>query len=133
MSTPSDFLDALHNIGGRINDEMSEKDVENAFLNEDFYTLLDYDGAGHDLRSEMTLPDNKRPDYLTLDDNESVTAVYEFKSSGRDLDEHTDQLFHYVNELKADYGVLTNGEELRLYRRDESHLATIVLSEATDK
>ncbi|MBB6090857.1 hypothetical protein HNR49_002243 [Halobacterium salinarum] len=133
MSTPSDFLDALHNIGDRVNDDMSEKDVENAFLNENFYTLLDYEGAGHDLRSEMTLPDNKRPDYLTLDDNESVTAVYEFKSSGRDLDEHTDQLFHYVNELKSDYGVLTNGEKLRLYRRDESHLSTIVLGEATDK
>lgn len=110
---------------------MSEKDVENAFLNEHFYTLLDYEGAGHDLRSEMTLPDNKRPDYLTLDDNGSVTAVYEFKSSGRGLDNHTDQLFHYVNELKADYGVLTNGEEFRLYSRDESHLSTIVLSEAT--
>jgi hypothetical protein len=134
MSESSDFHNALHDIGARINDDMSEKDVENAFLNEDFYTLLDYQGAGHDLRSEMTLPDNRRPDYITLDANESVTVVYEFKSSGRKLDPHTDQLFHYVNELKSDYGVLTNGEELHLYRRNsDSPLAEFNLTEVTEK
>jgi hypothetical protein len=82
MSEAASFCDALHGIGSRVDGDMSEKDVENAFLNEDFYTHLGYEGAGHDLRSEMTLPDDRRPDYLTLDDNESVTAVYEFKTSG---------------------------------------------------
>ena len=72
---------------------MGEKDVENAFLNEDFYKNAGYEGAGRDLRSEWTLPDNRRPDYVTLDQNESVTAVYEFKTTGRDLDPHRSQLF----------------------------------------
>jgi hypothetical protein len=46
-----------------------------------------------------------------------VTAVYEFKTTGRDLPPHESQLFGYMDFLRAEYGVLTNGEELRLYRR----------------
>lgn len=133
MSDTASFCDALRGIGSRVDGEMSEKDVENAFLNEDFYTQLGYEGAGHDLRSEMTLPDNRRPDYITLDDNESVTAVYEFKTTGEELSSHKDQLFHYVETLKAEYGVLTNGEEFRLYcRDDESRILTFSLAEATE-
>ncbi|ODR80094.1 restriction endonuclease [Haladaptatus sp. W1] len=133
MTQLSSVLDSLHGIAARIHDDMSEKDVENAFLNENFYTYLGYSGAGHDLRSEWTLPDNKRPDYVTLDANESVTAVYEFKSSGRDLNAHTDQLFHYVNALKANYGVLTNGEELQLFKRDgQTQILTVPLGDATE-
>ena len=133
MPDSSGILDALQGISSRLNEDMSEKDVENTFLNENFYTLLGYEGAGHDLRSEWTLPDNRRPDYVTLDSNESVTAVYEFKTSGRELGPHEDQLFHYVDELKADYGVLTNGDELRLYRRKgHSRLLTISLEGATE-
>jgi hypothetical protein len=126
MATAADFANSLTAIVDRIGDDASERDVENAFLTEDFYSLLGYDGTGHDLRSEWTLPDNRRPDFVTLDENESVTAVYEFKTSGRDLTPHTDQLFHYVDSLKADYGVLTNGEELRLYRRGEQSPLTVV-------
>lgn len=132
MADSSDFVDALHGISERMDGDMSEKDVENAFLNENFYTLLGYDGAGYDLRSEWTLPDNKRPDYVTLDDNESVTAVYEFKTSGEKLGSHTKQLFTYVDELKADYGVLTNGAEIRLFKReDHNRMSTVSLGEST--
>ncbi|RDI72885.1 Eco57I restriction-modification methylase domain-containing protein [Halopelagius longus] len=134
MADTSALLEALHGIGERIDEGMSEKDVENAFLNEDFYEILGYSGAGHDLRSEWTLPDSKRPDYVTLDANESVTAIYEFKTSGKQLGTaQEDQLFHYVDELKADYGVLTNGEELRLYTpENHSQILTVSLTEATD-
>ena len=133
MPDTSAILDALHGIASRLDEDMTEKDVENAFLNEGFYTFLGYEGTGHDLRSEWTLPDNRRPDYVTLDSNESVTAVYEFKTTGRDLTPNEGQLFHYVDELKADYGVLTNGQEFRLYRReDHTRIAGFSLSEATE-
>jgi type I restriction-modification system DNA methylase subunit len=133
MPDSSAILEALHGIATRLNEDMTEKDVENAFLNEDFYTHLGYKGTGHDLRSEWTLPDDRRPDYVTLDNNESVTVVYEFKTTGRDLTPHEDQLFHYVDELKADYGVLTNGQEFRLYRRDgHTRMAGFALCEATE-
>jgi len=108
---------------------MTEQDVENAFLNENFYQTLGHKGAGHDLRSEFKLPDERRPDYVTLDEQEAVTAVYEFKAPGRDLGEHEKQLFGYVKNLKADYAVLTNGVEFRLYRRDED--SPIILFEVS--
>lgn len=131
-STGTDVAEALRNIADRTSDDMSEKDVENAFLNEQFYSLLGYEGAGHDLRSEMTLPDNRRPDYITLDSNDAVTVVYEFKAPGEKLGKHTEQLFHYAEVLKADYGVLTDGESFRWFRRDDRHqMADIRLAEVT--
>ncbi len=133
MVDTSELLEALHGIADRMDGDMSEKDVENAFLNENYYSILGYEGAGYDLRSEWTLPDNKRPDYVTLNSNESVTAVYEFKSTGRDLSQHESQLFNYVDELKSDYGILTNGEELRLYKRQgHTRIAGFSLGEASE-
>ncbi len=117
---------------------MSERDVENLFLERGFYDALDYEGTGTDLRSEFTLPDDRRPDYITLDSNEAVTAVYEFKTTGRDLPTHESQLFGYMEFLRAEYGVLTNGEELRLYRRGVdspllvASMASITESDARD-
>lgn len=133
MTNQSSLLDSLHGIASRVDEGTSEKDVENAFLDENFYTVLGYSGAGHDLRSEWSLDDDRRPDYVTLDDNESVTAVYEFKTTGRDLGPYEDQLFHYVDALKADYGVLTNGEELRLYERErQRRTLTVAVGQATE-
>ncbi|WP_233553902.1 Eco57I restriction-modification methylase domain-containing protein [Halococcus sp. IIIV-5B] len=129
----SSLHDVLAGIASRMADDMSERDVENAFLDEDFFSTLGYEGSGHDLRSEWTLPDNRRPDYVTLDDNESVTAVYEFKTTGRDLEPHTGQLFHYLEALKSDYGILTNGEQLRFYRRNqEAPLLELSLLEVSE-
>ena len=132
MAAASSFQKTLTEISSRMGEDMQEKDVENAFLNEGFYTKLGYKGAGYDLRSEFTLPDNRRPDYVTLDENESVTAVYEFKTTGESLDPHEDQLFHYVDELKADYGVLTNGDEIRLFKgSDHSQILSFSTGKAT--
>jgi len=130
--------DALQAIFEHSNDDMSERDVENLFLEHGFYDALDYEGTGTDIRSEFTLPDDRRPDYITLDTNEAVTAVYEFKTTGRDLSPHEDQLNHYMEYLRAEFGVLTNGEQLRLYRRDGDSpilvvsLETITESDARD-
>jgi len=85
MANPSALHDSLQAIAGQVDGDMSERDVENLFLERGFYDALDYEGTGTDLRSEFTLPDDRRPDYITLDSNEAVTAVYEFKTTGRDL------------------------------------------------
>ncbi len=117
---------------------MSERDVENLFLECGFYDALDYEGTGTDLRGEFRPPDARRPDYITLDSNEAVTAVYEFKTTGRTLADHEPQLFGYMEHLRAEYGVLTNGEQLRLYRQDRDapiargHLESTTESEARD-
>ncbi|PSQ13588.1 restriction endonuclease, partial [Halobacteriales archaeon QS_7_69_60] len=130
MADSSALHEALRTIAGQTDGDMSERDVENLFLEQGFYAALDYEGTGTDLRSEFTLPDDRRPDYITLDTNEAVTAVYEFKTTGRDLPPHEDQLFHYMDYLRAEYGVLTNGEQLRLYRRGDSHATLTVSMEA---
>jgi hypothetical protein len=123
MADASALRDSLRSIAERAKEDMSERDVENLFLERGFYDALDYEGTGTDLRSEFTLPDDRRPDYITLDTNEAVTAVYEFKTTGRDLPPNESQLFGYMEYLRAEYGVLTNGEQLRLYRRDTGRLA----------
>jgi hypothetical protein len=134
MADASTILNALQGVASRISDDASERDVETAFLQEGFFTQLGYEGIGHDMRSEWKLPDDRRPDYATLNDNQAVTAVYEFKNPDEDLSGHETQLFHYTKELKAEYGVLLNGREFRLFRRDNgSHtrLSTLNLADAT--
>ena len=127
------FIDSLSSISARTAEEMSERDVENLFLETGFYSALGYEGTGTDIRSEFTLPDDRRPDYITLDTNEAVTAVYEFKTTGRDLAPFEDQLFHYMENLRADYGVLTNGDELRLYQRERDRpILTVSVEAITD-
>jgi len=130
--------DSLRSIAEQTDEDMSERDVENLFLERGFYDTLDYRGTGTDLRSEFTLPDERRPDYITLDTNEAVTAVYEFKTTGRNLPPHESQLFGYMEFLRAEYGVLTNGEQLRLYQRGRDaptlvvSLASVTESDARD-
>ncbi|MDB2261825.1 type I restriction enzyme HsdR N-terminal domain-containing protein [Halorubrum ezzemoulense] len=118
MSAANSVSNSLRGISSRISNEMSEREVESAFLQEGFFSSLEYQGIGHDLRSEWKLPDNSRPDYATLDENQRVTAVYEFKNPTESLGDHVDQLFGYTEELKADFGILTNGHIVRVYRRE---------------
>jgi len=138
MDSPSALHDSLQEIASRVTDEMSERDVENLFLETGFYDALGYEGTGTDIRSEFSLPDQRRPDYITLNATEAVTAVYEFKEPTQDLSDHTSQLFGYVTELNADYGILTNGTEIRVYHPDELLLlpetdtGTITETEARD-
>jgi len=124
------LADAFETIGSLADDDMSERDVENLFLENGFYDALGYDGTGIDIRSEFTLPDARRPDYITLDTNEAVTAVYEFKTTGRSLPDNEDQLFHYMDNLRAEYGVLANGESFRLYRRGQDSPLVVVSMES---
>jgi hypothetical protein len=133
MASSASVYTALDEVGSRVSGDMSERDIENLFLETGFYRALGYEGTGVDIRSEFTLPDDRRPDYITLDSNEDVIAVYEFKTSGRSLPEHEDQLFDYMEQLRSDYGVLTNGEELRVYQRGENQptrtISTVSITE----
>jgi len=130
MADPAAVSEALRNVADATDEDMSERDVESLFLEQEFYDALDYEGTGTDLRSEFTLPDARRPDYITLDTNEAVTAVYEFKTTGRDLPPHESQVFGYMDELRAEYGVLTNGEQLWLYRRGEKSPRLVISMDA---
>ena len=133
MADAAALRGSLRAIAQQTDDAMSERDVEALFLERGFYDALGYEGTGTDLRGEFTLPDDRRPDYITLDSNEAVTAVYEFKTTGRDLPPHESQLFGYMELLRTEYGILTNGEELRLYRRGEDRpLLTVSMASVTE-
>ena len=71
MADASALRDSLQSIDERAEEDMSERDVENLFLERGFYDGLDYEGTGTDLRSEFTLPNDRRPDYITLDTKQS--------------------------------------------------------------
>jgi hypothetical protein len=133
MTDRSAFCDRFHAIADRVDDEISERDVENVSLEGRFHAALGYAGTGTDLRSEFPLSDDRQPDLITLDTNERVTTVYEFETTGRDLPPHESQLFGYMNDLRAEYGILTNGEGLRLYRRGrDTPLSIVALGSVTE-
>jgi type I restriction-modification system DNA methylase subunit len=126
MTNIPDLHDAFQTIAEKADEGMSERDVENLFLEHGFYDILGYEGTGVDIRSEFSLPDDRRPDVIALDSSEAVTTVYEFKTTGRDLPPHETQLFGYMDDLRAEYGVLTNGQTIRVYQRGEKQSRQIL-------
>lgn len=131
----------LNSIGDRVEDDHSEREIELMFLNQGFFRLLGYKDVGTTLRSEYTLPSGKKADFITSGKKDEIrdsqTVVYEFKSPGRKLTRHEEQLFGYMTEISAKYGVLTNGHRLRLYRNTPTgpeHLpqANLTLGKVTE-
>lgn len=58
MADSTALYESLLGIADRTNEDMSERDVENLFLEQGFYDALGYEGSGTDIRSEFTLPDD---------------------------------------------------------------------------
>lgn len=129
--------ETLRSISERVHGEMSEAEVETAFLNEDFFEPFGYEGAGYDLRSKWSLPDNRRPDFATYGDNQQVIAVYEFKEPEEDIEAHVAQAEDYSTTLRSNFAILTNGVEMAVYRRsgpDHSKIGeTIRFEDATEE
>jgi type I restriction-modification system DNA methylase subunit len=114
--------EVLENIYDRIQHrpDLEESEVTDVFTDNDFFETLGYEGIPIDVRSENHIVGGDRPDYLCKDKYGNVVFVVEFKKPSRneDLASHKRQLWEqYVVPLKAEYGVLTNGEELILYER----------------
>lgn len=112
----------LNNIFNRVQQrrDLEESEVTDVFTDNDFFQTLGYEGIPIDVRSENHIVGGDRPDYFAKDDIGNVVFVVEFKKPTRDddLSSHVDQLWEqYVVPLRADYGVLTNGEELIFYKK----------------
>lgn len=100
--------------------DLEESEVTDVFTDNDFFEALGYEGIPIDVRSENHIVGGDRPDYFCKDKYGNVIFVVEFKKPSRneDLASHKGQLWEqYVKPLKANYGVLTDGEELILYER----------------
>jgi len=117
-----DIRTPLNSIYSRIQQrrDLEESEVTDVFTDNDFFKTLDYEGIPIDVRSENHIVGGDRPDYFAKDDIGNVVFVVEFKKPTRDddLGSHRRQLWEqYVVPLGADYGVLTDGEELIFYER----------------
>lgn len=122
------------------NPDLSESEVMDIFIDEGFFSELGYEGFGVDIRSEESIVGKGRADYSGKDDLDNTVFTIEFKKPSRDEDlaNHKPQLWEqYVKPLKAQYGVLTDGQEIILYERGARDRAERIfrnsLEEITDK
>ncbi|MDH6056257.1 AAA family ATPase [Umezakia ovalisporum] len=56
---------------------------------------------------------------LVLDANSPMSVVMEAKHPKQNLNNHVLRLRHYLTSLNAQYGLLTNGKEIRIYEKLE--------------
>ncbi|MBD1831219.1 AAA family ATPase [Cyanobacteria bacterium FACHB-472] len=54
---------------------------------------------------------------FVLDDNSPLSVVMEAKHPNQNLNRHTGRLKRYLTSLNVEYGLLTNGKELRIYQK----------------
>lgn len=140
-----EFLDRLHSaigeIRGEIRSEGSEFDFRYSLVDHLFTDALGWsrqEGKGH-----VNFEDDRK-DVLSFDDSDPPfpVIVCETKRPSHDLDlKDVEQLKTYMGGVgSADYGILTNGHEFRLYEYDseERSLTSIdgfemgVVAEADD-
>ena len=103
----------------------SESDVETKFITGYLLPELGYDSENwYQQRSRG----KKRIDFIVTEDpadkDEDAFLVIEAKKPTEKLNKHIKQLEGYLKEVKAQYGILTNGNELRVYRHREDGLIT---------
>lgn len=109
----------------------NEKEVETKFIVQYLLPALGY--SDRDWYQEVALG-SIRLDFLafatqflpfTLNYTSPVCLVIEAKSPKHRLDPHVRRLCQYLNLMNTDYGLLTNGKELRIYRRKGDSLLPI--------
>lgn len=109
----------------------NEKEVETKFIVQYLLPALGY--SDRDWYQEVALG-SIRLDFLafatqflpfTLNYTNPVCLVIEAKSPKHRLDPYERRLCQYLNLMNTDYGLLTNGKELRIYRRKGDSLLPI--------
>lgn len=94
---------------------MNEDDIERLFG--EVYIALGYTQVAKDILGKRK-GRSGIPDVRLLNSDESIQVVVELKKPDEDLADHEDQLFRYVRDLKARYGLLSNGVDVWLYKRN---------------
>ena len=94
---------------------MNEDDIERLFG--DVYVALGYTKVAKDILGKRGSRSGI-PDVRLLNSDESIQVIVELKKPSENLSEHEPQLFRYVRDLKARYGLLSNGADVWLYKRN---------------
>ncbi|MBD2083535.1 AAA family ATPase [Coleofasciculus sp. FACHB-542] len=62
---------------------------------------------------------------FVLDDNSPLSVVMEAKHPNQNLNRHTGRLKRYLMSLNVEYGLLTNGKELRIYKKNQDNIQLV--------
>ncbi|MBD1840295.1 AAA family ATPase [Coleofasciculus sp. FACHB-64] len=62
---------------------------------------------------------------FVLDDNSPLSVVMEAKHPDQNLNRHTGRLKRYLMSLNVEYGLLTNGKELRIYKKNQDNIQLV--------
>jgi cellulose biosynthesis protein BcsQ len=104
----------------------NESEVESKFIVQYLLPKLGY--KQNNWHQEVALG-NIRLDFLAFaaqnipflfSSGSPFSVVIEAKSPRHDLDKYVTQIENYVKSLRASYGLLTNGKEIRIYQRIEN-------------
>lgn len=94
---------------------MNEDDIEHLF--QPVYVELGYLNRGRDILGKRGSKSGI-PDVRLLNSDESIQVIVELKKPSENLNNHEPQLFRYMHDLKARYGLLSNGADVWLYKRN---------------
>lgn len=102
----------------------NESEVESKFIVHYLLPMLGY--SPETWRQEVTVG-KIRLDFLAampiiLEHHHQSLLVIEAKHPKQSLDAHLRKFRHYLNQLQARYGLMTNGREVRIYQAIESNL-----------
>lgn len=109
----------------------NEKEVETKLIAQYLLPALGY--SPQDWHQEVALG-SIRLDFLafaaqmlpfTISDSSPFCLVIEAKSPQRQLDRHVRRLGQYLAMLRTEYGLLTNGKELRIYNYRDNQLECV--------
>lgn len=62
---------------------------------------------------------------LVLDANSPLSVVMEGKHPKQNLSNHVPRLRHYLTSLNAEYGLITNGKEIRIYQKAQNDIQLV--------
>ena len=62
---------------------------------------------------------------FVLDANSPLSVVMEGKHPRQNLSNHVPRLRHYLTSLNAEYGLITNGKEIRIYQKAQNDIQLV--------
>lgn len=114
---------------------LTEEDAQAKIITP-FIHLLGWNVYSEKVRLEYSTPDSAgKPDYMLFDASGVPRIPVEAKAPNKYLDDFTHQIERYLETFNSDVGLLTTGEEYRLYEYSSNsdsnlnHLFTLQLSE----
>jgi hypothetical protein len=96
-------------------EQMTEEEAQAKIITPLFHTL-GWDIFGRQVRIEYSEPgSNGQVDYMLMDEDKNPIIPAEAKSPHSELDNNIKQIKRYLETFNCEIGLLTNGEEYRLY------------------